>query len=157
MGRSGAEDRYEAGLDHMQAPRRVGTLIPSPNTVIETEFNHIMPPHYQLHAGRLRMGPIDEVGWRMQDADIDYQAELLGSAKVELIILAQTAVSYFDRASRRGSPRRAERPRSQAARSRRAPPTHLACVALHCCRRTETRQMSVVAATTDRSMISISR
>ena len=42
------------------------------------------------------MGPIDEVGWRMQDADIDYQAELLGSAKVELIILAQTAVSFFD-------------------------------------------------------------
>jgi maleate cis-trans isomerase len=32
----------------------------------------------------------------MQDADIDYQAELLGSAKIELIILAQTAVSFFD-------------------------------------------------------------
>jgi maleate cis-trans isomerase len=42
------------------------------------------------------MGPIDEIGWRMQDADIDYQAELLGSAKIELIILAQTAVSFFD-------------------------------------------------------------
>ena len=83
-------------MNAMQPPRRVGTLIPCLNTVIETEFNRILPRHYQLHAGRLRMGPIDEVGWRMQDADIDYQAELLGSAKVELIILAQTAVSFFD-------------------------------------------------------------
>jgi maleate cis-trans isomerase len=83
-------------MNIMQTPRRVGTLIPCPNTVIEMEFNRILPPHYQLHAGRLRMGPIDEVGWRMQDADIDYQAELLGSAKIELIILAQTAVSFFD-------------------------------------------------------------
>ena len=80
----------------MPTPRRTGTLIPSPNTVIEMEFNRIVPRQYQLHVGRLRMGPIDEVGWRMQDADIDYQAELLGSAKVELIILAQTAVSFFD-------------------------------------------------------------
>jgi maleate isomerase len=83
-------------MNPMEPPRRVGTLIPSLNTVIETEFNRILPKHYQLHAARLRMGPIDEVGWRMQDADIDYQAELLGSAKVELIILAQTAVSFFD-------------------------------------------------------------
>ena len=80
----------------MQTPRRIGTLIPSLNTVIEMEFNRIMPRHYQLHAGRLRMGPIDEIGWGMQDADIDYQAELLASAKVELIILAQTAVSFFE-------------------------------------------------------------
>ncbi len=80
----------------MQTPRRIGALIPCLNTVIEMEFNRILPQRYQLHAGRLRMGPIDEVGWRMQDADIDCQAELLGFAKIELIILAQTAVSFFD-------------------------------------------------------------
>src|SRR4051812_12186564 len=83
-------------MNAMQTPRRVGTLIPCLNTVIEMEFNRIMPQRYQLHAGRLRMGPLDEAGWRMQDADIDYQAELLGSAKVELIILAQTVVSFFE-------------------------------------------------------------
>lgn len=80
----------------MQTPHRVGSLIPCLNTVIELEFNRILPQSYQLHVGRLRMGPIDEVGWRMQDADIDYQAELLATAKVELIILAMTAVSFFD-------------------------------------------------------------
>lgn len=75
--------------------RRIGSLIPSPNTIIEREFNEVLPRDFQLHVGRLRMGPIDEVGWKMQDADIDYQAELLGAAKVELIILAQTGASYF--------------------------------------------------------------
>src|SRR3954452_15067387 len=80
----------------MQMMRRIGSLIPCLNTVIEMEFNRILPRHYQVHVGRLRMGPIDEIGWRMQDADIDYQAELLATAKVELMILAMTAVSYFD-------------------------------------------------------------
>src|SRR5688572_29444808 len=75
--------------------RRAGMLIPCTNTTIEIEFNRILPKQYQLHVGRLRMGPIDEAGWKMQDADIDYQADLLRTAGVELIILAQTGAVYF--------------------------------------------------------------
>lgn len=75
--------------------RRAGALIPCTNATIEIEFNRILPKCYQLHVARLRMGPIDETGWRMQDADIDYQAKLLGTARVEFVVLAQTNVSFF--------------------------------------------------------------
>ena len=75
--------------------RRAGALIPCTNAMIEIEFNRVLPKHYQLHVGRLRMGPINETGFRMQDADIDYQAGLLGTAKVGFVALAQTNASFF--------------------------------------------------------------
>jgi maleate cis-trans isomerase len=75
--------------------RRAGALIPCTNAMIEIEFNRILPKRYQLHVGRLRMGPIDESGWKMQDADIDYQARLLGAVQVRFVVLAQTAASFF--------------------------------------------------------------
>jgi hypothetical protein len=58
-----------------------------------------LPPNttsvYRGVSARATNDAIDEVGWSMQDADIDYRAELLGAAKVELIILVQTGASYF--------------------------------------------------------------
>jgi maleate isomerase len=75
--------------------QRVGALIPCTNAMIEIEFNRALPKHYQLHVGRLRRGPIDEAGFRMQDADIDYQASLLGSVQVRFVVLAQTNASFF--------------------------------------------------------------
>ncbi|MSQ73228.1 MAG: hypothetical protein EXR27_18390 [Betaproteobacteria bacterium] len=75
--------------------RRVGALIPCTNVMCEMEFNRVLPRHYQLHVGRLQMGPINEAGFRMQDADVDYQARLLSSARVEYVFLAQTNASYF--------------------------------------------------------------
>ena len=75
--------------------RRAGALIPCTNAMIEIEFNRVLPKHYQLHVGRLQMGPINETGFRMQDADIDYQARLLGTVRVRFVVLAQTNVSFF--------------------------------------------------------------
>ena len=75
--------------------RRAGALIPCTNAMIEIEFNRVLPKSYQLHVGRLRMGPIDHAGWRMQDADIEYQAGLLGTVGVGLVVLAQTNASFF--------------------------------------------------------------
>jgi maleate cis-trans isomerase len=75
--------------------RRAGALIPSTNAMIEIEFNRVLPKHYQLHVGRLQMGPINETGFRMQDADIDYQARLLGTVQVQFVVLAQTNASFF--------------------------------------------------------------
>lgn len=75
--------------------RRAGALIPCTNAIIEPEFNHWLPKHYQLYVSRLRMGPINETGWRMQDADIDYQARLLGTVRVGFVVLAQTNASFF--------------------------------------------------------------
>ena len=76
--------------------RPVGLLIPSSNTTVEREYNRVLPPPFQLHVGRLLMETIDEAGWRSQDADLDHQARLLGTARVECIVLAQTAASFFD-------------------------------------------------------------
>lgn len=82
-------------MDDTSKIRRVGALIPCTNAMIEIEFNRVLPKRYQLHVARLRMGPINETGFRMQDADIDYQAGLLGTVRVEFVILAQTNVSFF--------------------------------------------------------------
>jgi len=75
--------------------RPIGFLIPSSNTNVELELNRALPASFQLHAGRLLMETVDRAGWRTQDADIDYQARLLGTARVGLVILAQTAASFF--------------------------------------------------------------
>jgi maleate isomerase len=75
--------------------RPIGLLIPASNTTVEIECNRVLPRAFQVHVGRLLMQAVDAEGWRTQDADIDYQARLLGTARVELVILAQTAASLF--------------------------------------------------------------
>jgi len=69
-----------------------GVLIPSTNTTVEIE-SRLLPPAYQAHFGRVRAsgGPFSPG----RDEDIEYQARLLGTAKVELIVLAQTSASLF--------------------------------------------------------------
>src|SRR5690242_5969705 len=71
-----------------------GVLIPSTNTTVEIEYSRLLPPTLQAHVGRLLTsgaGPFSP----SKDADIDYQAKLLGTAKVEVISLAQTSASLF--------------------------------------------------------------
>lgn len=71
-----------------------GVLIPSTNTTVEIEYSRLLPPSLQLHVGRLLTsgsGPFSP----SKDEDIDYQARLLGTAKVEVISLAQTSASLF--------------------------------------------------------------
>ena len=71
--------------------RHFGVLIPSTNTTVEMECR-LLPATYQAHVGRLKSS-----GGGMfsasRDEDIDYQSQLLGTAKVELVILAQTSAS----------------------------------------------------------------
>ena len=71
-----------------------GVLIPSTNTTVEIEYNRLLPPTLQAHVGRLLTsgaGPFAP----SKDEDVDYQARLLGTAKVEVISLAQTSASLF--------------------------------------------------------------
>ena len=71
-----------------------GVLIPSTNTTVEIEYNRLLPPTLQAHVGRLLSsgaGPFSP----SLDADIDHQARLLGTAKVEVVSLAQTSASLF--------------------------------------------------------------
>ena len=71
-----------------------GVLIPSTNTTVEIEYSRLLPPSLQAHVGRLLSsgtGPFSP----SKDEDVDYQARLLGTAKVEVISLAQTSASLF--------------------------------------------------------------
>jgi len=73
--------------------RHFGVLIPSTNTTVEIECR-LLPAAYQAHVGRVKSsgtGPFAPG----RDEDIDYQSHLLGTARVELVILAQTSASLF--------------------------------------------------------------
>jgi arylmalonate decarboxylase len=74
--------------------RHFGVLIPSTNTTVETECR-LLPPAYQAHIGRLMTSKPGQTFSPSRDEDIDYQSRLLGAAKVELVILAQTSASLF--------------------------------------------------------------
>ena len=74
--------------------RHFGVLIPSTNTTVEMECR-LLPPAYQAHIGRLMTSAPGRTFSPSRDDDIDYQSRLLGTAKVELVILAQTSASLF--------------------------------------------------------------
>src|SRR6266446_10409611 len=78
----------------MPVSRHFGVLIPSTNTTVEMECR-LLPPGYQAHIGRLMTSTPGQTFSPSRDEDIDYQSRLLGSAKVELVILAQTSASLF--------------------------------------------------------------
>ena len=71
-----------------------GVLIPSTNTTVEIEYNRLLPPDLQAHVGRLLTSGTGPFAPSM-DADIDHQARLLGTARVEVVSLAQTSASLF--------------------------------------------------------------
>ena len=74
------------------ARRHFGVLIPSTNRTVEIE-SRLLPATYQAHFGRLKSSGGSFSPSR--DEDIDYQSQLLGTARVELVILAQTSASLF--------------------------------------------------------------
>ena len=74
--------------------RHFGVLIPSTNTTVEIECR-LLPATYQGHIGRLMSSTPGRTFAPSRDEDLDYQSRLLGTAKVELVILAQTSASLF--------------------------------------------------------------
>jgi len=70
--------------------RHFGVLIPSTNTTVEMECR-LLPATYQAHVGRLMSSGAGSFS-PSRDEDID-QARLLGTARVEMVILAQTSAS----------------------------------------------------------------
>src|SRR5437660_9873442 len=73
--------------------RHFGVLIPSTNTTVEIECR-LLPPTYQAHVGRLKSSGAGSFS-PSRDEDIEHQSRLLGTAKVEMVILAQTSASLF--------------------------------------------------------------
>lgn len=75
--------------------RHFGALIPSTNTTVEIEYNRLLPRTLQVHVGRL--GKADNVPFTPSlNKDVEYQAQMLGTAKVEVVSLAQTSASLFN-------------------------------------------------------------
>src|SRR5262245_53445563 len=86
--------------------RHFGVLIPSTNTTVEIECR-LLPMAYQEHVGRLLSSGAGSFS-PSRDEDIDHQSRLLGTARVEIVILAQTSASlstedYDDVVTRRMS------------------------------------------------------
>jgi maleate cis-trans isomerase len=74
--------------------RHFGALIPSTNTTAETELARL-PSGYQAHFARLLSSAPGQPFAPSRDDDIDYQSRLLGTAKVEMVVLIQTSASLF--------------------------------------------------------------
>jgi maleate cis-trans isomerase len=73
--------------------RHFGMLVPSTNTTNEIEYGRLAPA-LQVHTGRLGKGGGSAFS-SPKDDDVAYQAKLLGDARVEVIMLAQTSASLF--------------------------------------------------------------
>jgi maleate isomerase len=76
--------------------RHFGVLIPSTNTTAEIEYSRHLPPEWQAHYARMMTSSAEKTPFSPpKDADVDYQARLLGTARVEAIFLLQTSASLF--------------------------------------------------------------
>jgi maleate isomerase len=77
--------------------RHIGVLIPSTNTTCEIEYSHLLPATVcQAHYGRLMTSSASKTPFSPPlDKDVEYQSKLLGTARVEAIILVQTSASLF--------------------------------------------------------------
>ncbi|HTZ36423.1 MAG TPA: hypothetical protein VMB84_10395 [Stellaceae bacterium] len=76
--------------------RHFGVLIPSTNTTVEIEYTRLVPPRWQAHYARVLSQSHGKSPFSPPlDGDVEYQARLLATAKVEAIILVQTSASLF--------------------------------------------------------------
>ena len=77
-------------------PRHFGVLIPSTNTTVELEYSRLLPESWLAHYGRMMTSSLSKTPFSPpKDEDAEYQAKLLGTAKVEIIVLIQTSASLF--------------------------------------------------------------
>ena len=76
--------------------RHFGVLIPSTNTTAESEYSRLLPSEWQAHYARVATSSANRTPFSPpRDEDVDYQAKLLGTARVEAVFLLQTSASLF--------------------------------------------------------------
>jgi len=74
-----------------------GVLIPSTNTTVEIEYTRLLPEAYQPHYARVKSASVDGSPFSPPlDADVQYQSRMLGTARVELVVLIQSSASLFE-------------------------------------------------------------
>ena len=73
---------------------RIGLLVPSANTVVEPEFNRMVPEGIGVYAARMRNSRADVDDSRALLRHVERAADELGSAKADVIAFACTASSF---------------------------------------------------------------
>ena len=71
-----------------------GVLIPSTNTTTEKEYSRL-PAVYQAHYARVRTSTPGKPFSPGRDEEVEYQSQLLATAKVQMVTLLQTSASLF--------------------------------------------------------------
>ena len=74
---------------------RIGLLVPSSNTTIESEFYRALPAGVTLHTARLFLTQISPASILDMVRDLETQSRNLASADVDVIVLGATAPSFF--------------------------------------------------------------
>ena len=75
---------------------RIGLLVPSANTVVEPEFNRLLPQGIGVYAARLRNSRADTEDSRALLQHVERAADELGSAQVDVLAFACTASSFVE-------------------------------------------------------------
>lgn len=78
-----------------QPQHRLGVLVPSSNTTVETELRHYLPESVSLHVGRLPLTQIAKSSIVGILEPLEAEAKKLASADVDLILLGATAPSFI--------------------------------------------------------------
>jgi maleate isomerase len=74
---------------------RIGLLVPSSNTTVETEFYHALPAGVTLHVARLFLTQIAADSILNTVRDLEIQSRNLASADVDVIVLGAAAPSFL--------------------------------------------------------------
>ena len=75
--------------------KRIGLLVPSSNTTVETEIFRALPRSVTLHTARLFLSTIAQESILAMVEDMERQAKLLATADVDVIVLGATAPSFL--------------------------------------------------------------
>ncbi len=74
---------------------RIGLLVPSSNTTVETEFHRVLPEGVTLHVARLFIAQVTPESVAKMVEALEFESKLLASADVDVIVLGATAPSFL--------------------------------------------------------------
>ncbi|RLE57561.1 MAG: maleate cis-trans isomerase [Candidatus Methanomethylicota archaeon] len=75
--------------------KRIGIIIPSSNTTMETEFQKLKPPNITIHTARIRLREVTVKALEEMEKEMIYEAWKLKDADVNLIIYGCTTGSLI--------------------------------------------------------------
>ena len=73
--------------------RRIGSLLPSSNSVQEADFGSVLPKHLTLHVARMRLTQVEADSTLRIVQEIEAESRKLADVDVDVIVFAATAPS----------------------------------------------------------------